>query len=248
MKATLLALVFIVLGCDTKTNQLPAEAWGVADYANAGLRIDMPWSADDYTAAAGVLQRVSAGHHERLPRFQGAKSGAVFRKLLTDLSGDTGMPVSERFQNHMKRSEAVNAISKLYVENSLATPSREWIELMGAGMREAVVAASISDAFIASFGADDPKREVRLGGLAKMRSGYGSMILGGLMVADQLRVPEDDRVAILTHVAAALPELFSFVEPEMQRTIEDIIAKQVAAFPRGRLHGAVVAAQRALPK
>jgi hypothetical protein len=249
MKRASIVIVLFVLGCTkAKTNELPAEAWGVADYANVGLRIDKPWTADDYTTAASVLQQQTAGHRERLPRFRGAKSGEVFTKLVTDLPDDASASINERFAAHAKRGEAINAISKLYMENEYATPTREWIELTGASMREAVVLATLSDAFLASFGPDDPKREVRLGGLAKMKSGYGSMLLGGLLVADQLRVPEDDRVAMLAHVTAALPALLPFAAPEAQRNIRDVITKQVAAFPAGKLHDAIVAAQQALPK
>jgi hypothetical protein len=240
-------VVTLVLAC-TNANQPPTEAWGVADYANVGLHVDQPWTSDDYTSAARVLQQQSAGHRERLPRFHGEESGPVFAKLLTDLPADGGQPVNERFIAHAKRADALNAISKLYMENALATPSREWIELMGAYLREAVVLATNADAFLTSFGADDPKREVRLDGIAKMRSGYGSMMLGALLVADQLRVPEDDRVAMLVHVTAVLPTLFPFAPPETQRNIRDVIAKQVVAFPTGRLHDAILAAQRALPK
>jgi hypothetical protein len=244
-----LVVVTLVLGCTkAATNQLPAEAWTVADYANAGLHIDKPWTADDYTVAASVLQQQSAGHRERLPRFHGEKSGAVFAKLLIDLPADSGEPITERFTAHFKRGEAINAISKLYVENELATPSREWIELMGASMREAAVLATNADAFVASFGLDDPQRDVRLGGLARMKDAYGSMLIGGLLVADQLRVPEDDRVAMLGHVTEALPTLFPLLPPDKQRSIRDIIAKQVAAFPAGRLHAAIIAAEQVLPK
>lgn len=244
-----IGVVVLVLGCTTaKTNQLPAEAWGVADYANVGLRVDEPWTPDDYTAAASVLQQQSAGHRERLPRFHGEKSGVVFAKLVTDLPDDSSVPINERFIAHVKRGQAIDAISKLYVENAFATPSREWIELTGVSLREAVVLATIADAFLASFGPDDPKREVRLEGLAKMKAGYGSMLLGGLLVADQLRVPEHDRVAMLAHVATALPALLPFAAPEMQRNIRDVIAKQLATFPAGKLHDAIVAVEQALPK
>jgi hypothetical protein len=81
-----------------------------------------------------------------------------------------------------------------------------------------------------------------------MRSGFGTMILGGLLVADQLGLPEEDRVAMLAHVTQALPALFPVLSPEAQRQIRDLIGKQVAVFPAGKLHDAIVAAQQALPK
>jgi hypothetical protein len=81
-----------------------------------------------------------------------------------------------------------------------------------------------------------------------MKSGFGLMVYGGLMVADQRRLPDDDRVAMLAHVTNALPTMFPFINPATQDKIREVIAKQVAAFPAGRLHDAIVAAQQAIPR
>ena len=243
----LVAAVVVAVAC-AKSNRLPTEAWGVTDYAGAGLNIDKPWTADDYASAAKVLENVTVEHRERLPRFRGERSGAVFAKLLVDPPEDAAAAIDKRFIAHSTRSEALGAIARLYLPNQLDTPPREWIELMGASLREAAMLASEADAFIASFGADDPKRAARLEGLARMNLGYGSMLLGGLLVADQLRLPEDDRVAMLQHVTAALPVLFPRTAADTQQQIRDVLAKQVAGFPAGRLRAAAVAAQQALPK
>lgn len=249
MKCGMLVVIVAVLACTkAKTNELPAEAWGVDDYAKAGLRIDKPWTPDDYTNAATILQQQTAGHRERLPRFHGAKSGEVFAKLIADLPDDSSAPIRDRFIAHEVHGEAANAISKLYMENQLATPTREWIELFAVSLREGTAMASMTDEFLASFGPDDPKHEARLRGIAQMRAGFGMMMFGSLLVADNLRVPEADRVAVLTHLTAALPTLFPFAPPERQTAIRELIGKQVAAFPPGKLHDAIVAAQQALPK
>jgi hypothetical protein len=118
MKRALILLTMLVLACTKpKTNELPREAWSVEDYAKAGLRIDKPWTADDYTTAAKVLQQEAAGHQERLPRFRGVKSGAVFEKLITDLPDDRGVPVRDRFLAHATRGEE-------YLRNSFARVDR----------------------------------------------------------------------------------------------------------------------------
>lgn len=241
-------VVLLVGSACTKSNELPDEAWAGIDYASAGLQIDKPWTPDDYAAAAKVLEKVTAGHRERLPRFRGKKSGAIFAKLLVDLPDDLAQPIDRRFIAHFTRGEALNALAKLYLPNQLDTPPREWIELMGASLREAAVLATDADAFVASFGADDPKRANRLEGLEKMKAGNGSMLLGGLLVADQLRLSEDDRVAMLQHVTAGLPVLFPRAPVETQQQIRNVLAKQVAGFPAGKLRDAAVAAQQGLPK
>lgn len=243
------ALVLLVLfACSAKSNGLPAEAWGVSDYASAGLEVDKPWAAADFIHATSVLEQATAEHRDRLPRFRSAKSGAVFSKLIADLPDDSGQPIDQRFSAHAQRFEATNKISKLYMENALAPPNREWIELMGALLREARLLTTLSDTFIASFGPDDPKREARLQGLAKMQSGYGSMLLGGLLVAGDGRVSEVDRVALVQHVTAALPTLFPVAPDEAQRNIRDQVAKLVDGLPAGDLRNAVTTAQHALPQ
>lgn len=242
-----LALLVLVACSSSRTNQLPAEAWGVDDYAKAGIAIDKPWVADDFTNAATVLARVTTGHRERLPRYKGPKSGPVFDRLLVPVAMGDAVTLADSFPVHVQRYEALNAIAKLYVENEMAVPTREWIELMGALLAEANVLASRADELLASFGPDDPNREVRQAGLAKMKSGYGMMVLGGLMVAGDTRVPEADRIALVQHVTTAMPVLFPFAPADTQKLIRDQAAKLVDGLPKGAVRDAVVAAQKAIP-
>lgn len=246
MKHALVLLVLVACG-RSKTNQLPAEAWGVDDYAKAGIAIDKPWGADDFTNAATVLAQVTTGHRERLPRYQGPKSGPVFAKLLVPVAQGDDVAIAERFATHGQRAEALNAISKLYVEHEMAPFTRESIELMGAMLAEASALASTADPFLASFGPDDPQREARLGGLAKMKTGYGMMVLGNLMVAGDARVPELDRIALVQHVTTAMPVLFPFVPADTQQLIRKQAVKLVDGLPKGALRDAVVAAKAAIP-
>jgi hypothetical protein len=241
-------LLLVLFACaNQKSNELPPEAWGVPDYAGAGLHIDEPWTAVDFVHAATVLEQVSAGHRERLPRYRGVKSGVVFAKLLEPLAPDEDQPLAIRFGAHAERAEAANQTSKLYVENAYAVPTREWIELMGVVLREATMLTSNSDAFIASFGSDDPKREVRLQGVAKMKIGYGTMLLGGLIVAGDTRVAAADRVAMVKHVSAALPVLFPVAPRETQAQIREQAKSLVAKLPKGEVRDAVIEAQQVLP-
>jgi hypothetical protein len=242
--ALLVGLVWLV-GCGSpRANDLPAETWGVAEFAQAGLRIDKPWRPEDLTAAAAVLD----AHRDRLPHFHGARSGEVFAKLVTPLPDDGAAPVTERFHAHMLRGEALNAISKLYLENLLAKPPREFIEVMGAYLGEAAELARLAEPFLATFGPDDPKHQARLDGLAQMKRGYGQMLLGGLLVAEDARVPEADRLAMLGYVTTALPTLLPATEPAVQQRIRDNLANQIDKTSAGAPHDAFVAARRALPR
>ena len=236
-------------GCGpTKANELPAETWGVTELAQAGLHIDKPWRPEDFTTAAAVLEAQCAAHRDRLPHFHGARSGEVFAKLITPLPDDGTAPVTERFYAHMLRGDALISISKLYMENMLAKPSREYIEVMGAYLGEAAVFARTADAFIATFGSHDPKHQARQDGLAQMRHGFGQMMNGGLLISEDARVPEADRLAMLGYVTKALPTLMPQVEPALQQTIRDNLATQVDRTPSGAAHDAFVAARKALPR
>ena len=237
-------VVMVVLACsNAKTNDLPAEAWSASDYANVGLVVDRPWTSADHTRAAAVLAEQTAGHRERLPRYQSAASGAVFAKLIEELPADRDRPVGDRFGAHFERYEATNAISKLYVENALAVPTREWIELMGVLLREASVLASDAQPLLASFGPDDPKREGRLAGLEKMQRGFGQMMLGSMMTAGDLRVPEADRIALVEHVIVAMPVLLPQAPAETQLQIRTQVATLVEKLPAGKLRDSVGRAQ-----
>jgi hypothetical protein len=235
-RALVLLVLLLAVACKkTKTNDLPEEAWGADDYAAVGLRSDQPWTGADYTRAASVLGEQTKGHRERLPRYQGAKSGALFARLIEPLPPDADKPIGERFVAHMERYHAANAISKLYVENALAVPTREWVELTGVLMREGSALAGMAEELIASFGPDDPKREVRLDGLAKMRRGFGELILGSLLTAGDTRVPEVDRIAAVGHVNTAMPALIPFAEPGTKTQIREQVKRLVDGLPGGKL-------------
>jgi hypothetical protein len=247
MTRSVLVAWFVLVAC-AKSNAPSVEAWSVSDYAAAGLRIDQVWTPDDYTTAAKVLSDATAEHRDRLPRFGGDKSGAVFAKLIADLPDDPSRPIQERFGAHFTHFEALNAISKLYMPDQLATPPRELIELQGALLRAAVVEMRQAGPFLASFGPDDPKHAARLEGLARMNDGLGTMLLGGVVMADEKRIPDDDRVALLRHITVALPVLFPRARAGTQQQIRDQLAKEAAGFPAGALRDAAVAAQQAIPK
>src|SRR5262245_5854529 len=85
-------VLLLVLACTKMSNQLPAEVWDTNDYAAAGIGIDKPWGVAELGTAALRLEQVAKDHRERLPRFRGAKSGAVFAKLVADLADDSSRP------------------------------------------------------------------------------------------------------------------------------------------------------------
>ena len=239
MKRVLVLL--IVLACHKSSNELATETWGVRDYAEAGLDIAKPWTSADHAHAAEVLAKVTDGHRDRLPHYRGAKSGAVFDKLIAPLPPDGDRPINERFLVHSDRYNATNAISKLYFKDLLGPTSREGIELFGALLREATILRASAEDFLTTFGPDDPKREVRAEGLAKMNAGYGLMLVGCLQIAADTRQSMDDRVAIVKHVTAALPVLFAAAPAETRQQIRKQLLSLAQA--KGELGVAIASAR-----
>jgi len=244
MRAASLIAIVLAIGCTKKDNALPAEEWGAADYAAANIpAVDHPWTHQEYLGAAAVLTQLGADHPARLPRYEGARSGAVFARLLEMPAGDPDAAIAERFLPHIERYEQINALSKRYMSNALAPAPREWMELMGVLLRESIAMQPLVEPFLASFGPDDPKAAVRRGGFAKMRSGWGGMIQGGLMMAGDTRVSETDRIAMVTLIVHALPHLFPAIPAEKQAAIRELVGKLVTSLPAGKLQSTLVTAQ-----
>jgi hypothetical protein len=242
------ALILVVLlACRRTTrNDLPPEAWGVSDYAAAGITIDKQWDAADHLNAAQVLKEVTAGHRERLPRYNGAKSGAVFQKLLDDLPNQE-LPAGKWFDALNARLDFTGQIATLYSPNLWAAQTREWIELMGVELREGAVLVRRMDEVLQSLDPNDPSSEQRTKGFAQMKRGCGQMLVGLIAMASDDRLREADRIAVVKHVTVALPALFAVIPPEMQTQFRDEVTKLLGKLPNGAVRDAVIEAQHGLP-
>lgn len=220
-----LALVALIACSSAKTNELAAETWGTEDYAKAGMPAsDHVWSIDEHEAAAAALATLSAGHRERLPHLAGRRSGAVFARIIERVDITDVLPNAETaFPLHMRRLDAANAISKLYIVDPMQPTTAEYCALINLILLEAVDLDVVAKPFIDSFGPDDPKREVRLSGLQQMYRGYGEMLLGNAMTLADPRVPEPTRIAFAKQVGPATKTLLSRLEPDAQKKINDQI-------------------------
>jgi hypothetical protein len=238
-------LLLLVLACSTRENALPPEAWDVQSYVAAGVPDPARrWTHAEHVAAVQLLVDQSAQHPERLPRFGGARSGAVFARVIEPLVDDPGAPIEQRFGAHVQRYLTLNQLVKRYTKDPLAPPRRETIELFGALFADSVALEAMHDAFLASFPPDDPSLPARRGGFAKMATGWGGMLLGGFMTAGDLRVPEPDRIALVEHMNRALPTLFRHVAPDRQRAIREQIARLRELLDAGKLRDAIAVADQ----
>jgi hypothetical protein len=236
-------VVAVVLACGS--HDARAEAWGTSDYVAAGVPDPAgAWSSAKLKTAVDAIDQAAAGHPERLPRYRGAKSGAVFAKLLDRPRDDFSAPVTARLGMHLERFEAFNKASKLYA-NGLGPPPREQIELFSALLHEAVAIGDLSGPFLATFSRDDPSLPTRRQGLVTFREGVGGMLLGSVMVADNQQVPDADRLVVFGYLADTAPALLPPLPAKVQESVRTYIDK-LAAATKGDLHDAAVRVQRAI--
>lgn len=228
----LILVALLACGSSKSANDLPPEAWGVEDYAKAGIpAIDHAWTIDEHEAAAAALVKAAEGHPERLPRLQGAKSGPVFARIV-EARGD------DEFVAHARRFEAGNQISKLYMVNEMAAVNAEYLAIMGAMLREAAMLETGGEAFLASFG-DDPSVPARRDGLRKMRSGWGQMLLGGVMILADVRVAEAARLAFAADLRAVFPTIYPKLQPSDQALIRSQLSRLHDGLTSGPLRDAL---------
>jgi hypothetical protein len=231
-----------VFGCakDKSPNELPAESWAEADYTKAGVpAADHSWTNAELKTTVDVLGKESAGHRDRLPHRGGAKSGAVFERIV-EAPSPAGDP-SATYIAHAERFDVLNQISKLYVVSEMASANVEYYAITGRLIREAQVLDQGAEAFLATFAADDPSRPAREAGFAKMRSGWSTMLLGGLMMVSDVRAPEPARISLSQDLTAVLPAMYPRAEPGTKQMIKEQLDKMHDLFKSGALKDALPA-------
>jgi len=231
-------LLVVLLACGARG--APPEAWGTADYVAAGVPDPgHAWSNAELVKAGTAITAAADGHEDRLPRYRGARSGAVFARLIEAPADDATRPVALRLGEQLARYQTLNDVQKRYL-HGLATPSREQIELAGALLHESVTMMALVDPFLATFSADDPSLETRRNGLATFRRGSADLLYGAVMVADDRRPPTEDRVAMLRHVAETIGPLWPALPVPRRDEIRAYLVK-LSEATTGALHD--VAAQ-----
>lgn len=221
-------------------NELPAESWGEADYVKAGLpAVDHPWTVAELKAAVAVLASATTGHRDRLPHRGGAKSGAVFERLVE--APAAAADPAQAYIAHAERFDVLNQISKLYVASEMASANAEYYAITGRLLREALALELGAEAFLATFPADDPTRPTREAGFAQMRSGWSTMLLGSLMMVSDVRGPEAARIGLSQDLAAVLPTMYPRSEPGTKQMIKDQLDRMQDLMKNGALKDALPA-------
>lgn len=243
IRRILVVVGFVALAACSKSkspNDLPAESWGEAEYVKAGLpAADHTWTAAELKVAVDVLSKETTGHRDRLPHRGGVKSGAVFERLVEGPSA--AADPAQAYIAHAERFDVINQISKLYVASEMASASAEYYAITGRLLREAMALEVGAEAFLATIPADDPTRPTREAGFAKMRSGWSTMLLGGLMMVSDVRAPEAARIDLSKDLTAVLPTMYPRSEPGTKQMIKEQLDKMHDLFKAGSLKDALPA-------
>lgn len=206
--------------------------------------MDHVWSVIELRNAVDVIARAAEDHPDRLPRFHGARSGAVFARLVDEPVDDSTAPVTARLGKHLDRYDGLNKALKMY-KPSLAPARREQIELFRVLLHETVAISTLSTAFLATFPPDDPSLPDRRHGIEVFYEGVAGMLFGSMMIADDRRVDEVDRIVVFGYLAEVAPALLPKISDKHQREIR-AYADRLAAASTGALHDAAVRVQHAI--
>jgi len=236
-------VVAFALACCSR--HAPPEAWGTSDYVAAGVPDPgHPWTSAEIAKASDAIAQASTDHADRLPRYNGARSGKVFASLVATPADDPAEPPTAKLGAHLARFQALDKVSKLYLRG-LLPPTRDQIELFDALLHEAVALDALSAAFLASFAADDPSLPARRAGLEKFHTGVAGMLLGSVMVADNRGVPDEDRLVVLRYLADTAPSLLPNIPAARQDEIRSYVAK-LADATSGEIHDAAARVNAAI--
>lgn len=180
---------------------------------------DRTWTASDVEKAAGILAKLTT---DELPRSGSERSGAVFRRLTSvesfEMLSDGQVPLDSRMAQMPPLLQGFNKVLMTYAAADQKTHAlgTETIGLMCTLVRGTTQVLAVANEFMGTIPKDDPKRETRLAGLAKMKSGMANVVFGALTTTgERAQYAAADRAALATAIEEALPK----VVPELPATV-----------------------------
>jgi hypothetical protein len=225
-----------------------AAGWSTRDYIAAGVPdLTRPWSTKDLRNAVDAITRAAAGHAERLPRYHSPSSGAVFAKLMEPPKEEVAAEVDAQVAAHFERYRALVDAGSLYSAIARQSMPREWIELTGVVLHEAVALEQLSGPFIAALPPGDDRLAGRRAMVAKLHDGTGKMLMLHLVVAIGDNVAVAERIAALDNLTQSAPPMLAVIAPRAAAALRNDVTR-LAAETSGELHDAAVRLQRAMAR
>ena len=195
------------------------ELLTIDDYIRAGVPShDRTWSGDDMRRAADALTRLAKSNAANLPRYEGARSGAVFARLVADdnldLSRNRSIPIDQRLPNASQLMRSTNQILKVYLAASTRRTigGSELVELMGAQLRTSSVLFQMVNEMLPTLDKKAPSYQVRMSGLEQMKNGVALVVFGCLQT---LTESHPYRTSELKRLTGYLQETSPQILPEL---------------------------------
>jgi hypothetical protein len=190
-------------------------------YVELGLPAhDRVWLGSDLVKAAKVLAAIAEKNPRQLPRYQSARSGAVFARLNAtqnlEMYRDRKYPFDVRMKEALKTTEGFSEITKVYIAAFVKKQVRdsEMTECMGSLFRIAAVMIDLVEEQLPTLNPKDADYKQRMAGLDTMRAGLANVVHGGigsLAEKDSLRASE--RVRLIGYMKDTFPKLIPQLTP-----------------------------------
>jgi len=181
---------------------------------------DRAWAGADMARAALSLSKIVQSDATQLPRYKSSQSGAIFARLTAaenlELFRNTSLPIEQRLPDALKYMESCNSICKLYLAafNQQAVGDSELIELLGSQLRLVKVMFELVGEFLPTIDKNDPSYQVRMNGLAQMKSGMAMVVAGSL---ETLTESHAFRTSERKRLVGYMEETFPAILPELTK-------------------------------
>jgi hypothetical protein len=179
------AVVASVIGLQSSPTIYPLDnSLSPREYVQLGMPApEGTWGREEYQRALQVLTELVEKDQTLLPRFGSPTSGGVFERLTAsdNLSILTveALPIETRLNLGMELQAAAKSLLMVYLKPASQNVlfDDELVELMGLLLAVSANVADSTEEFRKLLPPDEPKTEVRLQGLERMRSATSEMRL-----------------------------------------------------------------------
>jgi hypothetical protein len=204
-----------------------------ASYLERGFpAYDRNWSGKDMETAARAIQKLAETSPNELPRFQSARSGEVFARMVSPdnllLYQNKSLPLESRFPDYLLYNQSLSQILKTYYSVYLKgkTTVDEFVELTGATLGIAKVQMDLAMEFWPQVSKQDADYEVRAGGMRQVQQGLTDMVLGSLMMlSDYKALDPRAQSRLLEYCLETFPTITEFLGPTTQQEVMQRIGK-----------------------
>lgn len=221
-------LACVALACIGSTAQAQAQAPAPPAPAPA---IELPALSREWTGAdyAAVTDAIAQGQLA-LPRFDSKESGPLMRRLVAEenlgLQANGSLPLQARLGDFLTMSASLGQLAMRYAvaANNGEDLHAELAALMAMILRESASGAGLVSQWIEVMPRDD-KYEIRMQGLAKIKSGITQVLLGAETSLGESLYTAADRSLLIAAMADSIEPLKAFLAADVRQELRRKLGK-----------------------